>query len=116
MLKDWAPQLAMDVLRGRAGCLEPLVELLALPLAYQTFLLVVLLGIGHGPVRYWAFAQVLVIVFHVLAAASLSEDFPRNLGALGLVPVYVLWKLAMIPRTIMASRPEMRWIRTGRQR
>ena len=54
MLLQWAPQLAADISGGRVKCIEPLIDLLALPLAFQAFLLVVLAAVAPQPFKWWA--------------------------------------------------------------
>jgi hypothetical protein len=115
MLLEWAPRLTVDLSRGRARCFELLLELATLPLAYQVLLSGVLFAVGPEPLRKWACVQVAVIVFHVAAAASKGDNFPRNLGAVGSAPFYVAWKLALLPQIVRASRPETNWIRTDRK-
>jgi cellulose synthase/poly-beta-1,6-N-acetylglucosamine synthase-like glycosyltransferase len=115
MAREWVPRLAASVWNGRSNCLEILVELMALPLAYQAFLLMLVLFVAPGLFKWWALAQIGVIVVHVVASASLGEDFPRNLWTLAAAPFYVAWKLALIPGIVRASRPGTHWIRTGRQ-
>jgi cellulose synthase/poly-beta-1,6-N-acetylglucosamine synthase-like glycosyltransferase len=116
MLLAWAPRLALEVWRGRADCIEPLVELAALPLAYQIFLLAGLAVIAPRPFKWWACIQIAVVGFHVIASASQGEDFPGNLVTLAVAPFYVVWKLALLPRIVRAARPKANWIRTSRSR
>lgn len=114
MLREWLPRLAVDVSRGRARSVELLMELVTLPLAYQTFLLVVLFAMAPGPYKWWAAVQLTVITCHIAAAASLGDNFPSYLRALAAAPFYIVWKLALLRGIIRSSRPGMRWIRTSR--
>lgn len=115
MLVQWVPRLARDVSRGQARCLEPLVELLALPLAYHTLLLTILIVIAPHFIWWLTVVQVGILMLYVVTAACKGEDFPTNLGTLAIVPFYVLWKLTLLLRIVRSSRPDTNWTRTGRQ-
>jgi cellulose synthase/poly-beta-1,6-N-acetylglucosamine synthase-like glycosyltransferase len=114
MLLEWAPRFGRTLVQGRLDCLEPLLELTALPLAYHVALLFVLAMLSPGLFKWWAAVQMAVVTLHVVVSASLGEDFPRNLSTLAAAPFYVIWKLALLPRIIRSSRPDASWIRTGR--
>jgi cellulose synthase/poly-beta-1,6-N-acetylglucosamine synthase-like glycosyltransferase len=117
MLLEWFPRLAGDLGRARMRCAEPLLELATAPLAYHVLLVAMLFGVaGSASFRYYALLQAAIVCLHVIAAASLSEAFPGNLTTLLAAPFYLIWKLTLIPRTLLASRPETRWVRTGRER
>ncbi len=118
MRRQWAPVLMGKVLRGQARMVEPLLDLLALPLATEGLLLVAVLASGWFTRRGWLLvygsAGLLSVLLYVVASALLGPSPGKTLVALGAAPGYVLWKLMMIPRTRMAARTGAAWVRTRR--
>jgi cellulose synthase/poly-beta-1,6-N-acetylglucosamine synthase-like glycosyltransferase len=114
MLLEWGPRLMRAVLAGDKTSIEPLLDLATLPLAYHALLVGLLAVVGSAPLRWWSAAQFAVLLFHVFTSASKGDGFPRNLNVLLVGPFYILWKLALLPRIVRASRPGTGWIRTGR--
>jgi len=118
MRRLWTRPLALEVLRGRLRMLEPLLDLLALPLATEAALLILVLTCGLAAhIRWLALYGVLgsaSIVLYVLVAAMLGRDPGATLGALASVPGFLIWKAMMIPRTLIAARANAAWVRTAR--
>jgi hypothetical protein len=93
-----------------------LVELLIPPLGLLVGLQAVALVVtallpGHSYViliAAWALLTSYVVISVPLAGLPL-----KTFLALAYVPIYVAWKIALIPRTFIASRSK-RWIRTAR--
>lgn len=108
--------LLRDILRGRWRLVEPLLDLLSLPLAYQVLLLSMLLAFGSVGFKAYALAGLVVTMCHVLAAAAAGGAFLSNLRALLTVPFYLGWKITMLPAVVYASRRNTNWIRTDRSR
>jgi cellulose synthase/poly-beta-1,6-N-acetylglucosamine synthase-like glycosyltransferase len=114
MRRQWRKPLLHAVIRGDKRMLEPLLDLLSLPLATQTALLVLGTLIPLVWLRAYSAFGLLLIALYVVVAASLSSDPLRTLRALAAAPAYLVWKLLMIPRTRLASRRGAAWIRTQR--
>jgi cellulose synthase/poly-beta-1,6-N-acetylglucosamine synthase-like glycosyltransferase len=114
MMKQWSPRLLVKVLGGRVRLIEPLLDLLALPLAFEVGLLAVALCLPIQWLRMYAVGALAVIAFHVLAAAASGPDFIETMKALLTAPIYILWKLWMLPRIWRASRADSPWVRTSR--
>ena len=118
MRRLWAKPLAMEVLRGRVRMLEPLLDLLALPLATEAALLILILTAGISAHIPWLAAYgvvgCLAIVLYVFVAAMLSPEPAGTLAALASVPGFLIWKLVMIPRTRRAAKADATWVRTAR--
>jgi cellulose synthase/poly-beta-1,6-N-acetylglucosamine synthase-like glycosyltransferase len=114
MRRQWTRPLLRATLHGHKRMLEPLLDLLALPLATQAMLLVVGELIPLPWLRLYSSVCLLLIAFYVAVAASLSNDPADALRALAAAPGYLVWKLLMIPRTRLASRKDAAWIRTRR--
>lgn len=115
MLREHAPKLAGKVLAGRLRLLEPLLELLLLPLAWHVLLLLLAVAIPFGPSRLVALAGLALVVVHVLVAIAAGGGGWRDLGALAGAPFYVAWKLTAARAIARASRKDSAWVRTGRE-
>jgi cellulose synthase/poly-beta-1,6-N-acetylglucosamine synthase-like glycosyltransferase len=111
---QWTMPLFRRILGGEARMIEPLLDLLALPLTTHASLLVIA-GVLHCSwLQAYAFAGMLLVVLYVVVAASLSEDPADALYALAAVPAYLPWKLLTLPQSRLASRKDALWIRTPR--
>jgi cellulose synthase/poly-beta-1,6-N-acetylglucosamine synthase-like glycosyltransferase len=113
MAKEWIPRLAAGVGRGQWRLIEPLLDLLTFPLAYQVLLLA-LLVVLPGPFREYAVGALGVIVCHVLVASFLGGHPLKAVLALAAAPFYVVWKVTTLDAVFSASRRGARWVRTGR--
>ena len=115
LIIDHAPALFMEVLRGQWNLLEPLAELLLLPLAYHVLLLLLTLLIPTTPLQYYAGAGLLLVLAHVLIAVRLGGGGLKDIKALATVPFYILWKLTLLPRLWRNARENAPWQRTDRE-
>lgn len=114
MLASQAPQLAKRVMKGELGLLEPLMELMLLPLAFHVFLLVAALVPPFAPSRIYAGAGLFVVALHVLVAIPVGGGGMQDLATLATAPFYIIWKLAMLPKLLWTSRRGSEWVRTER--
>jgi len=114
MAKRWSLSLLGDVLRGRIWLVEPLLDLVGLPLALEVLLLLVALCLPVVWLRIYAVAGFAVIGLHLLAAATYGPGLSASAGILLAVPGYIVWKLRMLPHIWKASRSDASWIRTHR--
>ena len=89
-----------QLLRGRFRVAEPLFDVAGLPMAYGVFALLLALCVPIAGIRIYAIASLLVIAAHVLAAAASGPDFLRTLGLLAMAPLYILWKLRLLPAVL----------------
>ncbi len=112
--RQWTVPLLRDVLKGRLRMLEPLLDLLSLPLATAAILFVLTLLIPDAAIRIAAVTGLLILLLYVLISASLSSQPRVALRALLSAPGYIAWKLAMLPRTRLAARRNAAWVRTAR--
>jgi hypothetical protein len=113
MAKEWAPSLAAAVAGGKLRLLEPLIELLTLPLAYHVALLCVALVLP-GQHRIAAAAALTLVAAHVAVATTFGGQPWKTLAALAAAPFYVLWKITTLKAMFSASRKNANWVRTGR--
>jgi cellulose synthase/poly-beta-1,6-N-acetylglucosamine synthase-like glycosyltransferase len=114
MIGDQAAGHAAEIFRGNIGLVEPLLELLLLPLAYQVVLLLVILAIPFAPVQIYALAGLALVGVHVAAAIVVGGGNIDDFAALAAAPFYVTWKLALSPFIFKMARHNTSWIRTER--
>jgi len=110
----WSGRLLQQTLRGRIRLAEPLFDVAGLPMAYGVFALLLALCLPVTGIRIYALASLLVITFHVLVAAASGPDFLKTLGLLVMAPIYIVWKLRLLPSILRGSRGKADWVRTNR--
>jgi cellulose synthase/poly-beta-1,6-N-acetylglucosamine synthase-like glycosyltransferase len=109
-----AGALAIRVLKGQMRTLEPLLELLTLPLAYLFILAVALCAIPLGLFRFYGFFLSGLMIAHVCSSIALSGNAKSSFKGLLEAPMYLLWKVTKMTTIIKASRRETPWLRTKR--
>lgn len=115
LLAEKAPQLALEMVRERdIRRLEPLLDLLLLPLAYQSVILVLLAVVASGPLRVYAVSGLGLIVFHIVQAMILGGAKAGDWKALCAVPFYIGWKILNLGRILGAANKSAAWRRTQR--
>jgi cellulose synthase/poly-beta-1,6-N-acetylglucosamine synthase-like glycosyltransferase len=114
MMRRWAPKLMADLLRGRVRLIEPLLDLLALPIATEAALLLVAACLPVAWLRLYVMGAFLVLIVHVSAAAACGSGFWRTMRVLTTAPAYIFWKLWIFPEIWRASRANSAWVRTAR--
>ena len=114
MIAEQAPGLAREVLAGRGRLLEPLLELLLLPLAFHVLLLLAALLLP-GPGRAYALFALGIVAWHVGTALWLGGAGCRDLAALAYAPFYILWKLTLGGKLLAFARRNAPWVRTQRE-
>lgn len=115
ILRERAPGLALEVLRGQIRATEPLLDLLLLPLAFHVTLLVVAASTPLLIVRATGLAGLAVVAMHLFVAILVGGGNWRDYAALLAAPFYVLWKLLLIPSLVRNSRSNSAWVRTERK-
>jgi len=114
MLREKAPGLLGEVLSGRVRALEPLLDLLLLPLAFHVFLLAVAASTPWTPARTAGLGGLFIVLVHLTMAIAMTGGEWRDAVALLAAPFYILWKLLLIPLLIRNSRANTVWVRTVR--
>jgi cellulose synthase/poly-beta-1,6-N-acetylglucosamine synthase-like glycosyltransferase len=120
ILAEHGPALAAAVLRGQWRFLDPLADLLLLPLAYHVVLLLAALALltpatlPLAGVAGVAMASLLIVALHILAAMRVAHLPWSRLWSLARVPYYLLWKLRMLATTLAGAARSSAWIRTDR--
>jgi cellulose synthase/poly-beta-1,6-N-acetylglucosamine synthase-like glycosyltransferase len=115
MMKRWAPKLVAGVFRGHLRQIEPLLDLLALPIASEVMLLLIAACLPVPSLRLYTLAAFAVLLLHISAASVKGPGAWTAMKALLIVPFYILWKLWMVPEIWRASRLNAAWVRTERE-
>jgi cellulose synthase/poly-beta-1,6-N-acetylglucosamine synthase-like glycosyltransferase len=113
MLRQQVPRLLLEVLCGRLTAVEPLLDLLLLPLALHICLLAFALLSPLPSVRIYCLVAFVIVTLHLLTAIAFGGRW-RDLAVLAAAPFYVLWKIRLMGRIFQSSRNKARWIRTER--
>lgn len=114
MLREHALPLAREVAGGDPRLIEPLLDLLLLPLATHVGALGMTLAIPYTPTRIYAALGLGVVVAHVAAALAVGGGTREDIKALARAPRYIAWKASKLPRIFQAARVEQEWVRTER--
>ena len=115
LIFDHVPALFKGVLRGKMNLIEPLAELLLLPLAFHVLLLLVTLLVPVKLLQYYAFVGLLLVCLHVLIAIYLGGGGFKDIRTLLTVPFYILWKLTLLTKLWRNTRANAQWQRTHRE-
>jgi cellulose synthase/poly-beta-1,6-N-acetylglucosamine synthase-like glycosyltransferase len=113
---EWVPKLGGGVARGRLTLLEPLLDLLTLPLAYLVLVSALLCTLPVDIFREYGAMLLGVVLVHVATAVALADDPLASLAALVTTPFYIFWKLTTLRAIFRASRRKAAWVRTERGR
>jgi hypothetical protein len=114
MLRERLPMLLTGVIKGQWRLLEPALDLLLLPLAFQALLLIALALIPWEPARLAGLVGLTVVGLHVVAALIIGRASWRDWLALASAPFYILWKLTLGKRLLAAASKDAAWVRTER--
>lgn len=109
------PTLVERVVRGNVLCVEPLLDLLTLPLGYHVML--VAIGLLASPpwlFPYWL-GSVGVVGGHLVVAWLHGGGTARDWLSLAAVPLYLAWKVLRLPGTLAGAWRGVVWKRTNRE-
>jgi hypothetical protein len=114
MMRERLPALLLSVVRGHWTLLEPALELMLLPLAFQVLLLILLALYPWGPARVVGAIGLATVGAHVMTALWVARADWRYWLALANAPFYILWKLTLGRRLLKAASKDAAWVRTER--
>jgi len=114
MIREFAPRLLGRVLAGRLECIEPLLDLMLLPLSFHIVLLALAAAAGTGFTRAAGLAGIAVLIAHLAAAVAVGNSPLRDLRAIATIPLYIFWKITRLPMILAASMRGVAWVRTAR--
>ncbi len=113
VVRDYFPKLLKKLIRGNLYCLEPLLDLLLLPLGYHMVgVIILILLTGFSPL---SLIYLMVPIVHVLLSIYLGGGTMKDFLVLATAPYYIFWKLVNLGSTIHFSRKNTTWIRTDRE-
>jgi len=117
MIITHTPLLFKEIIfRRRTKLIEPLLELLLLPLAFHTLLILLALLLS-GIIGIYLFAfSFSVLLIHILTTILTNNEKLNNLKALCLAPMYILWKLKIINKLFFSLKNNASWKRTIRDK
>ncbi len=116
--RRYVPRALTALCRGRIQAAETLADLLSLPLATASLLLVAGAAMGAALQMFWlqcyALAGLGVTAAYVAMAVRLSPKPLRAALALAAAPVFIFRKLWLLPATLRSSGRNAAWVRTER--
>ncbi len=111
LIREQTVPLLKAFVGGQTALGESLAELWLLPLGMHVMLLA-LAALGPGlwasSLGAWALCVYILAIF-----VRTPADF-RDLLALMAAPLYIVWKLSMLPATLLKSRSSATWVRAER--
>jgi cellulose synthase/poly-beta-1,6-N-acetylglucosamine synthase-like glycosyltransferase len=114
MLREHGAGIAGKWLLGKYRLSEVLLDLLTLPLAFHSLLLLTGLLLPSVWGRVLSLAGFAVLFGHLCTAIGHGHNIRRDLRTILSVPVYLAWKLMQIPAILRASGSRAAWVRTER--
>jgi cellulose synthase/poly-beta-1,6-N-acetylglucosamine synthase-like glycosyltransferase len=116
MMREHIPSLYQAAVSGHKRLIEPLLDLLLLPLAIHVLLLSLLLLIPFLPTQIYALLALCIVFGHVFAALWIGHGTRDDVLVLLTAPFYILWKLTVLPLTLKTATKNATWIRTDRDK
>ena len=114
MIADHSTSLAAGIVHGNTRLIEPLLDLMLLPLAFHVGLLLVTLALPLTPARIYALVALVVVGIHIVAAIGIGGGAIEDFAVLLAAPFYIAWKLTVSPMIPAMARHSTPWIRTKR--
>jgi cellulose synthase/poly-beta-1,6-N-acetylglucosamine synthase-like glycosyltransferase len=115
LLRDRGMDLFKKILHGKYRLVEPLLDLLLLPLSFYVLCLIFLLFIPNLLLRSYALIGIGVLTLHLFATLKLTGGGWKDIQALCLAPYYSLWKLTFLSKIVKAAKKNVKWTRTERK-
>ena len=107
--------LLQGIFQGNFRLIEPLLDLLLLPIGYHTFLLILLLFIPIWGLKIFGLFGLAMVALHALTAIRLTRGGWKDYLALLYSPIYVIEKLSFLGNIVKgASKNE--WENTPREK
>jgi cellulose synthase/poly-beta-1,6-N-acetylglucosamine synthase-like glycosyltransferase len=108
-------QLLGALLRGHWRAVETLADVWSLPLSRGIVALVLTLFLAVHWLHVFALVCAAIAILYVVQAGLLGGEPWRDLAALGLAPLYLMWKALITPLVLRQSRSRAEWARTKRE-
>jgi cellulose synthase/poly-beta-1,6-N-acetylglucosamine synthase-like glycosyltransferase len=94
------PKLTSLLFRGHWRLIEPLFDLMTLPLSYHVLLLLMILMVPFGFTQRMALISLLIVAWHLLAALKIGQAESKDYFALLAAPFYLVWKILLLGKII----------------
>ncbi|MBX7172161.1 MAG: glycosyltransferase family 2 protein [Pyrinomonadaceae bacterium] len=114
MLVNFAPQLFIEVCKGKFRLLEPLLDLLLLPLAFHISLILIAALQFDSSLQVLGLFSFFVVILHIFSAVFVGKGGWKDLAVLAYAPFYILWKITLLKSLFKTSQGDAQWIRTER--
>jgi len=114
LMLDRIPEMVVALVRGNILALEPLLDLILLPLAYHVVLLGLCLFSSISWVAGYGVIGLVLVGLHVMVALYLGGNVIKRGAALIYAPIYLLWKIMMLSKILFTSKKDATWVRTER--
>lgn len=108
------PILFKSVLNKNIIALEPIFELLLLPLSYHLCVLFLLILLPSTPMSALAILGVFVVLLHVLCVIIFTGNGLKDLRIVLQLPNYLLWKVRIVLSTLKQAKSDAKWVPTKR--
>lgn len=113
MLQEHFKPLLQQALTGDRAAAELLSDLLLLPLGMHMLLLISATLLGNVG-TFAALFGVFAISLYVTAIIWRGPTTRQDLAVLACSPIYLIWKLTLLPATLLHSGRKAQWIRSKR--
>ena len=101
--------------RGNLCAVGILAEVWSLPTARGVLCLLLSALLPVPWLRGFALVCLCLLVLYVVGAAMLGKEPCKDLAALSMAPLHILWKVALTPLVVLHMRRRTAWIRTARE-
>ncbi|MGI9316349.1 MAG: glycosyltransferase family 2 protein [bacterium] len=114
MIAERSWPLFKEVLQGRWRLIEPLLELLMLPLWMHVTMISFIVLSSSTYLNIYSYIGIVVVFVHIVAAILSTGGGLKELKVLFLVPKYILWKIVISNSILRKAGKNAGWERTGR--
>lgn len=114
LILDRSWPLLKEILSGNWRLLDPLLELLLLPLWIHVTLILLLLISSLPYLALYGLVSFGIVVAHVIVAILSTGGGIKELKVLILVPKYIIWKILISQTILEKSEKTAKWDRTPR--
>jgi cellulose synthase/poly-beta-1,6-N-acetylglucosamine synthase-like glycosyltransferase len=97
------PKLIPLILKGKWKLIEPLLDLLTMPLSYHLVLILVLMMIPEPLIQITALFSFIVVIFYIGTALKIGKAESKDYLALIKAPYYLIWKIALLRKIFKKS-------------
>ena len=116
LLRDSVGPLSSAVLKGNWRLLDPLFEMLLMPLSYHLLALIVVTAFAPNTmVLIYGLINLSIVATHFLLATKHSNKPSPIFDILLVLPGYLIWKIKILMSTLKKSKRDTSWIRTQRK-